>query len=173
MPFDHRRRTAEPQVHARLERLDPAAQRRDLATRFAEGQQRLPVALGEVAELGQQLAEGARLEAELFVGRRLDGHGGTRLQKDAQLAIVLLRAQNDAASNELPNASLRNSEDLSSLWDRVAIHGFDSVAPCDADGTRCRVFDPGLLQRAAARPLSHVVAETSVRPRLTCWLCTW
>ena len=38
-----------------------AAQAGDLAARLAQGQQRLPVALGQVTELGQQLAEGAQL----------------------------------------------------------------------------------------------------------------
>ena len=41
-----------------LQEVDPGPKRRDLATRLAECKERLAIALGEVAELGQQLAEG-------------------------------------------------------------------------------------------------------------------
>ena len=46
------------QVHPSLEHVDARSERRDLAAGLAKGEQRLAIALGQAAELGQELAKG-------------------------------------------------------------------------------------------------------------------
>ena len=57
-PLDERCRGGQSQVDARFENLDPGPKRRDFAARLPQGKQCLAIALGEVAEFGQQLTKG-------------------------------------------------------------------------------------------------------------------
>ena len=152
-PRDRRdwRAARQSQVHPRLEQLDPAPEGRHLASRLAEGEQRLAVALGEVPELGEQLPEGTGLHDRLGDRRGFRGgrsrsapigppRGGRsvmrhvlvggirRLEVDAHAAVALAAAVQHAASNELPDALLRDAEGGGRLLDRVTVHhGSDSV----------------------------------------------
>ncbi len=114
-----------------LEQVDPRPERRDLAARLAEGQERLSIALGQVAELGQQLAERRQLALGPVRPRcgRVIGEGrghrcGRRpgLEEDAHAGLPLRRPREHATGEQLPDALRGHAEDRCRLRDRVSVH---------------------------------------------------